>query len=150
MLSFGHMVVIFIVVLVVLGPEKLPQVARTIGKVTSEFRRITNDFRSQIEDEMREVERQTRIKQEAERLAKAGQVPPAPEGTEPRIGGAMPPSVDPGAYGPPGTIPEYTAEHVPDPGEPTEHIEPAPGPQSPPATAPTVTHNPDDERVHST
>ena len=63
MLSVPHLVIIFLVALIVLGPEKLPQIARTLGKAMADFRRITTDFRVQIEDEMREMERQTRIKQ---------------------------------------------------------------------------------------
>ena len=53
MLSIPHLVVIFLVALVVLGPEKLPQVARMLGKAMADFRRITSDFRGQIEDEIR-------------------------------------------------------------------------------------------------
>jgi Tat protein translocase TatB subunit len=62
MLSVPHLVVIFLVALVVLGPEKLPQVARTLGRAMAEFRRITGDFRMQIEDEMRDLERQARVR----------------------------------------------------------------------------------------
>lgn len=65
MLSIPHLVVIFLVALVVLGPEKLPQVARMLGKAMADFRRITTDFRVQIEDEMQEMERQARLKKEA-------------------------------------------------------------------------------------
>jgi sec-independent protein translocase protein TatB len=65
MLGIPHLVVIFLVALVVLGPEKLPQVARMLGKAMADFRRITTDFRVQIEDEMQEMERQTRLKKEA-------------------------------------------------------------------------------------
>ena len=60
MLSIPHLVVIFLIALIVLGPEKLPQVARVLGKAMADFRRITTDFRVQIEDEMREMERHTR------------------------------------------------------------------------------------------
>ena len=63
MLSIPHLVVIFLIALIVLGPEKLPQVARVLGKAMADFRRITTDFRVQIEDEMREMERHTRIQQ---------------------------------------------------------------------------------------
>lgn len=65
MLSIPHLLIIFLVALVALGPEKLPQVARTLGKMMAEFRRITGDFRSTIEGEMREMERQAEMKQAA-------------------------------------------------------------------------------------
>ena len=65
MLSIPHLLIIFLVALIVLGPEKLPQVARTLGKMMAEFRRITGDFRSTIEGEVREMERQAEMKQAA-------------------------------------------------------------------------------------
>ena len=36
--------VIIIVAILVLGPEQLPKIMRTIGKVTSEFRKVSTDF----------------------------------------------------------------------------------------------------------
>ena len=79
MLSIPHLVVIFLVALVVLGPEKLPQVARMLGKAMADFRRITTDFRVQIEDEMQEMERQARLKKEAA----AAEAAPPPAATAP-------------------------------------------------------------------
>ena len=63
MLSLPHLVVIFLVALGVLGPEKLPEVARVMGRMMAQFRRITGDFRSQIEGEMRDLERQARMRE---------------------------------------------------------------------------------------
>jgi Tat protein translocase TatB subunit len=62
-MSFPHLIVIMVIALIVLGPEKLPQVARMLGKAMAEFRRITGDFRSTIEGEMRELERETSLKE---------------------------------------------------------------------------------------
>lgn len=62
-MSFPHLIVIAVIALIVLGPEKLPQVARTLGKAMAEFRRITGDFRSTVEGEMRELERVTALKE---------------------------------------------------------------------------------------
>src|SRR5215831_13418151 len=87
MLSIPHMIVVFLVVLVVFGPQKLPELARSLGKLMAEFRKASLDFRNAFEDEMRELERQTRIaelkRQAAETAAAANDaaknpVPPAP------------------------------------------------------------------------
>ena len=53
------MIVLFVVVLVVFGPQKLPELARNLGKLMAEFRRASTDFKSAFEEEMREMERQT-------------------------------------------------------------------------------------------
>jgi sec-independent protein translocase protein TatB len=52
------MIVLFIVVLVVFGPQKLPELARGLGKIMAEFRKASTDFKSAFEEEMREMDRQ--------------------------------------------------------------------------------------------
>ncbi|HXP79070.1 MAG TPA: twin-arginine translocase TatA/TatE family subunit [Verrucomicrobiae bacterium] len=90
MLSLPHLVVLFVVALVIFGPQKLPELARMLGKATAEFRKMTNDFRFALEDEVRDLERQTRIREEEiATAARAAQSPvpapsPAPEGAVPR------------------------------------------------------------------
>ena len=75
MLSIPHMIVVFLVVLVVFGPQKLPELARSFGKLMAEFRKASGDFKNAFEEEMRDLERQARIaelkKQAAEALAAA-------------------------------------------------------------------------------
>jgi TatA/E family protein of Tat protein translocase len=58
MLSVPHLIVIFIVALVVFGPEKLPELARNLGKIMAEFRRVTGDMRSTFEGHLRDIERE--------------------------------------------------------------------------------------------
>jgi len=48
----GEMVVIFILALVVLGPDKLPNAARQAGKYLSEFRRMSQGFQQELKDAM--------------------------------------------------------------------------------------------------
>jgi Tat protein translocase TatB subunit len=44
----GELVVIFLVILILFGPKRLPEIARTIGKMMTQLRRASNDFRDQI------------------------------------------------------------------------------------------------------
>jgi sec-independent protein translocase protein TatB len=60
MLSIPHMIVVFVIVLVVFGPQKLPELARGLGKLMAEFRKASTDFKSAFENEMRDLERQVR------------------------------------------------------------------------------------------
>ena len=64
------MIVVFIVVLVVFGPQKLPELARGLGKLMAEFRKASADFRGAFEEEMREMERQT-LQAERKKVAEA-------------------------------------------------------------------------------
>jgi sec-independent protein translocase protein TatB len=61
MLSIPHMIVVFVVVLVVFGPKKLPELARGLGKLMAEFRKASTDFKSAFEEEMRDLERQALV-----------------------------------------------------------------------------------------
>lgn len=61
MLSVPHLIIIFLVALIVFGPEKLPELARRLGKATAEFRRATESLRAGFEDHMRELERDARV-----------------------------------------------------------------------------------------
>ena len=56
-LSFTHLAVVAVVALVVLGPERLPDVARTAGGVYREWKRIRGELEGevrQVVDELRE------------------------------------------------------------------------------------------------
>lgn len=78
MLSVPHLIVIFLIVLVVFGPQKLPELARGLGKLMAEFRKASTDFRFAFEEEMRAIERQTGEASRPPDLEKA--LPSAPPG----------------------------------------------------------------------
>ncbi len=65
------MIVVFLVVLVVFGPQKLPELARSLGKLMAEFRKASGDFRNAFEDEMRDLERQARVAELRKQAAEA-------------------------------------------------------------------------------
>lgn len=81
MLSIPHLIVIFIVALIVFGPEKIPELARNLGKVMAEFRRATSDLRSTFETHLRDLEREA----DQHRISAAAQAasPATPASTEP-------------------------------------------------------------------
>src|SRR5947208_8330362 len=45
----SELIVIFLVALIVVGPKRLPEIGRTIGKSLREFRRATDDFKQQLD-----------------------------------------------------------------------------------------------------
>jgi TatA/E family protein of Tat protein translocase len=55
-----EMIAIFIIALVLFGPRKLPELARTLGKAISEFRRAKNELKASLETHLQELERETR------------------------------------------------------------------------------------------
>lgn len=72
--------IIMILALVFLGPRRLPQVGRQIGKLMYEFRKASNDFKFQMEEELRLAEEADRRKKEdAQREQAALAAPPTVE-----------------------------------------------------------------------
>ena len=59
-ISGVEFLIIAVLALVLLGPDQLPQVARTLGKWMRELRRATDDVRDQLETEMYAEERRSR------------------------------------------------------------------------------------------
>jgi len=60
-IGIPEMALIFIVALVVLGPEKLPEIARALGKGYSEFMRSMRDVRQSFDSVTSEFEKETRV-----------------------------------------------------------------------------------------
>jgi Tat protein translocase TatB subunit len=81
-----ELIFIFLLALVVVGPKKLPELARQLGKYMAEFKRASNEFRRQLEDEMLNIELEERAKKEKEapRI-----LPPEPQAEEPAIASAQ-------------------------------------------------------------
>jgi sec-independent protein translocase protein TatB len=52
----AELAVIFVVALLLLGPEKLPELARGIGKFMREFRRQTDEVRGMVEREFYQMD----------------------------------------------------------------------------------------------
>ena len=90
-LSFGEVVIIAILALLLLGPERLPDAAKTLGKGLRDLKKATDDIKDQVEAEIYG-------QGQPQKPARPALVPPVP----------MQPV--PGPAGPP---PAATAENVP-------------------------------------
>src|SRR5271165_1363725 len=85
-LGMPELIFIFLLALVLVGPKKLPELARQLGKYMAEFKRASNEFRRQLEDEMLNIELEERAKKEKE----APRVlPPEPVPEEPALAPAQ-------------------------------------------------------------
>lgn len=69
--------------LMVLGPKKLPDLARALGKGFAEFKRATDEFKNTLQEE-------TRVAETKERLLKEGKLtPPGAETFNPYVDGEV-------------------------------------------------------------
>ena len=69
-IGMPELMVIMVVALIVLGPKRLPEVARALGKGLAEFRRATSEVNEELQKAQRAIEAEARA-HEAERKAAA-------------------------------------------------------------------------------
>ena len=62
-IGIPEIIVIIVVALVFIGPDKLPGVLRSIGKGLVELKRATSDVRSTVQDEMSKIEEEIELKE---------------------------------------------------------------------------------------
>jgi len=71
-ISFTELMVVGVVALVVIGPEKLPKVARTIGHLVGKAQRYVNDVKSDIQREV-DLDEIRKMKDHVEQAAQSVQ-----------------------------------------------------------------------------
>ena len=64
-IGFLELAIIAVVGLIVIGPERLPEVARTVGTWVGRFRRFVSSVKSDIERELRQDEIRKAIERDA-------------------------------------------------------------------------------------
>lgn len=86
-----ELIVIGIVALVVLGPDKLPGALRQLGTFVGELRRISQGFQTDLKSALNEAERDAERERQAAEQANRGSAPATNEaaGTAPDPGAAM-------------------------------------------------------------
>ena len=62
-IGLPEMIIIAVVALIFIGPDKLPGVLRSIGKGLVELKRATSDVRSTVQEEMQKIEEEIEIKE---------------------------------------------------------------------------------------
>jgi sec-independent protein translocase protein TatB len=70
-LSFGEIVIIAVLALVLLGPDRLPEAAKTIGKTIKDLKKATDGLKDQIEGELYSAEKSLQ-----KMMAEPPEVPP--------------------------------------------------------------------------
>ena len=76
-IGLPELVIILIVALLVVGPSKLPEVARSVGKALGQFRRMADDVKDTLE---REMDREDEKKEEPKGGEKTPEEPKSPSG----------------------------------------------------------------------
>src|SRR5262249_21408658 len=128
-LGAGEIAVILVVALLLLGPDKLPELARGIGKFMREFRRQTDDVRGLVEREFYKMDQEVFAEDSVKRIE-----PPKSEGTTAAgtEGTALPPPEYPSVFPPPeGVVASQPPAPVPSPVE--APVTPAPSEGEPKA-----------------
>ena len=68
-IGMPEMIIILVIALIVIGPHKLPELAKSLGKGLAEFKRASEDFQRNIQDEARKEEEKVKEPQSHEAAA---------------------------------------------------------------------------------
>jgi Tat protein translocase TatB subunit len=80
----SEIILIFIVALIVFGPKRLPDIAKSLGRAMNEFKRSMNEFKRQIETEIgTENIKEDLLRQQREIQQKLASLNPAAQGPVP-------------------------------------------------------------------
>jgi Tat protein translocase TatB subunit len=82
-IGMPELLLIMAVALVVLGPKKIPDLARALGRGLAEFRRATDDLKSTFREESRTETRDQLLREGKIRPPGAEAAGPDPAATEP-------------------------------------------------------------------
>jgi len=67
----GELLLIFVIALIVVGPRRLPEIARTLGKIMNDLRKMSQEFTTQMTQELNAPAKELReITQELEAPAR--------------------------------------------------------------------------------
>jgi sec-independent protein translocase protein TatB len=72
-IGVSELLVILVIALVVLGPSKLPEVAKLLGKGLAEFRRATSDVTEELRSAQRAIDQEARKAMHSADPKRAGQ-----------------------------------------------------------------------------
>jgi sec-independent protein translocase protein TatA len=56
-IGFGEILFIIVIALIIFGPGRIPEIARTIGRMTRSLRKTTSDFTTSLTKEINTVEK---------------------------------------------------------------------------------------------
>lgn len=70
-IGMPELVIILVIALIVIGPQKLPDLAKSLGKGLAEFKKATDDFKQTIEADSRTEEEKEHLAKLAEAKRKA-------------------------------------------------------------------------------
>jgi sec-independent protein translocase protein TatA len=73
-IGMPELIIILVIALIVIGPQKLPDLARSLGRGLNEFKRATEDFKQSVAEETKPVDEAAKIAQEVaekEKLAES-------------------------------------------------------------------------------
>jgi sec-independent protein translocase protein TatB len=101
-LGMGEIAIILVLALLLLGPQRLPDAAKQLGKGLREFRKATEDLKSQFESELYAPD---------DKHAKPTLVTPTAAGGSDAAAAVVPPGGVPAST--PSDVPRATVENVP-------------------------------------
>jgi sec-independent protein translocase protein TatA len=72
-IGMPELIIILVIALLVIGPHKLPELAKSLGKGLAEFKKASEDFQRNVQEEARKAEEKPAPAEEQVATAKPGE-----------------------------------------------------------------------------
>src|SRR3972149_4839856 len=81
-IGLPELLVILVLTLIVVGPQRLPEMAAQLGRLVRDFRRYTSELSRDITDALQDIEKEdTQVKEEGKEGGRGGRGRPAGGGS---------------------------------------------------------------------
>ena len=64
-IGIPEILVIMVIALIIIGPEKLPEIAKMLGKTVAEFKKVVDGVKTTIEEEQADIEKSADLPKQA-------------------------------------------------------------------------------------
>ena len=67
-IGMPELIIIMVIALIVIGPHKLPDLARSLGRGLAEFKKASEDFRTSVQEQARADEEKEKTRETLEQM----------------------------------------------------------------------------------
>ena len=123
-LGFGEIVIVAILALVLLGPDRLPGAAKALGKTLQDLKKATDGLKGQLEAEMYSVEKAVKKAIDGTDASAPPEVPPVAAAAAARTSGPPPAASIENVPGLDAALVDPLAPPQPPPAPPADPVKP--------------------------
>lgn len=82
-IGISELIVILVIAIIVIGPEKLPDIAKALAKAFAEFKKAAEEVKSSVQDDIEKAAQEKTSVKYPSQTASSQEIKPVPESSNP-------------------------------------------------------------------